>query len=177
MDKMTIREQIGTMLMNMGVDHRTKTYGEMADELIKNGVTIRQWISAHEYCPIPNQTTFYLVKNNNGEARTAKLDYLDWKINSKIGWIDANGNHLNASNGWIVEYWSPLDNNIDNVKQWPVHNPNRMTSVGVKSIWKQNTETGKYYCDNCRVAQHTSMVSTCPDCGATMTNYAAGMAI
>ena len=96
MNIMDVREKLVELLAPTSLNFEEAEY--LADCLVKNGVTVQEWISVKDR--LPEESGMYIVTANDGHKQ--RVSFVLWqKRNSR--W-----NLTGARSYWRVTHWQPL---------------------------------------------------------------------
>ena len=93
------REKLVELLKQTNTELRkqpgAKVWGDFADHLIANGVTVQEWISVTER--LPDESGMYIVTANDGHAQ--RVSFVLWQKKNRV-W-----NLTGARSYWRVTHW------------------------------------------------------------------------
>ena len=94
---MDVREKL-VELLDIIIQPGQKTLGNIADYLIRNGVTVQEWISVKDR--VPEESGMYIVTANDGHEQ--RVSFVLWKKKNRM-W-----NLTGARSYWRISHWMPL---------------------------------------------------------------------
>ena len=94
---MDVREKL-VKILDVIIQPGQKTLGDIADYLIRNGVTVQEWLSVKDR--LPEESGMYIVTANDGHAQ--RVSFVQWQKKNRM-W-----NLTGARSYWRVTHWMPL---------------------------------------------------------------------
>ena len=94
---MDVREKL-VKLLDVLIQPGQKTLGDIADYLIRNGVTVQEWLSVKDR--LPEESGMYIVTANDGHAQ--RVSFVQWQKKNR------RWNLTGARSYWRVTHWMPM---------------------------------------------------------------------